>query len=349
MSYKPHQLCLKFSAGLVFLLFFHSSQAQYNFGAVDEVLGNKKEQAAGNASIIIWKDGSVLYKKDTGNLNTGKIEAQESIGAASRWLTAALVMIFVDEGKLSLDDPVSNYLPVFSSYSKGYITIRQCLSNTTGIESDPKRQSRMIQKRKFASLEEEVNYYAGHNDILNNPGKDFVYGNSGINIAARVLEIINKRKSFDRLIQEKLIRPLGMRKTTFMVESGAVNPASGAKSTASDYIKFLAMILNKGELNGKRILSENAIAEMNKMQMTQEMVKYIPKGMEGSGYGLGVFLDDNGKVISSPSFTGTWPFIDTCRNYACIIFTKPLPGEAKKEMYTKIKEAIDQQIPSTCK
>lgn len=346
MSYFPTQICLKFSTALVLLLFFHTTYGQYNFSAVDEIIGNKREQAAGNASVIIWKDGNIIYKKDTGSLKAGKVEVVQPIGAASRWLTAALVMQFVDEGKLSLDDEISKYLPVFSSYSKGYITIRQCLANTTGIEGDLRGKVRIIQK-KFSSLEEEVNYYAAHNDIVNNPGKDFFYGDAGIKIAARILEIITKRKTFDRLIQEKIIRPLGMKKTTFMVESGAVDPANGAKSTAGDYIRFLGMLLNKGELGGKRILSEDAIAEMNKMQITTAAVKYMPKMIEGASYGLGVFIEEDNKVVSCPSFTSnTWPFIDLCRKYACIIFTPPLSGKAvlNREMYRKVKEAIDQEI-----
>jgi CubicO group peptidase (beta-lactamase class C family) len=274
----------------------------------------------------------------------GKMEVQQPLGAASRWLTIALVMTFVDEGKLSLDDRVSTYIPVFTSYSKGYVTIRQCLNNTTGIESEPGRMTKMLQKKKFESLEEEVNYYAAHNDIVSKPGTEFCYGNSGINIVGRVLEIISKRKTFDRLMMERIIKPSGMKKTTFMVESGAVSPALGGLSTGSDYVRFLGMLLNKGVVNGKQVVSEKSIEEMHKMQITNEVVKYIPSIMAGSGYGYGVFLEDSGKVISCPSFTGTWPFIDTCGKYGCVIFTPVLSGEPKKDFYTKIKEAIDAQI-----
>ncbi len=344
MSYQPNQIRLKFSLGLLFLLLFHPGYAQYDFTRITELIGDKKQAAAGNASVIIWKDSTIIYKKDTGSQKMGKMEVQQPIGAASRWLTVALVMTFVDEGKLSLDDKVGDYIPSFKSYSKGYITIRQCLANTTGIESESGKMAKMVQKKKFESLEEEVNYYAAHSDIVNNPGKDFFYGNTGINTAGRVLEIISKRKTFDRLMSERIIKPLGMKKTSFVVETGAVNPASGAVSIASDYIKLLAMYLNKGQGNGKQILSEKSVEEIHKMQITSEVVKYTPRIMEGSSYGLGVFLEDEGKVISAPSFTGTWPFIDTCRKYACVILTPVLSGEAKKEFYTRIKETIDEQI-----
>ncbi|MBC8035479.1 MAG: beta-lactamase family protein [Chitinophagaceae bacterium] len=342
MSYKTSWMCLKFSAALVFMLFLHSTYGQSNFAGVTELLGDKKQLAGGNASAIIWKDSGIIYRKDTGSLKLGKAEVQVPIGAASRWLTVALVMTFVDEGKLSLDDRVSDYIPVFKSYSKGYITIRQCLANTTGIEAE--RAAKLAQKKKFETLEEEVNYYAAHYDIVNNPGKDFFYGNSGINIAGRVLEVISKRKTFDRLMSERIIKPLGMKKTTFLPETGSLDPATGARSIASDYVRLLAMYLNKGVLNGKRILSEKSVEEIHKMQITSEVIKYTPKIMEGSSYGLGVFLEEGGKVWNCPSFTGSWVFIDTCGKYACVLFTPLLTGEPKKDFYLKVKEAIDVQI-----
>jgi CubicO group peptidase (beta-lactamase class C family) len=96
-------------------------------------------------------------------------------------------------------------------------------------------------------------------DIESNPGLEFRYSNTGFTIAARVLEIISKR-SFDQLMQTRITRPLMMRNTTFSSTLDAPDPTSGALSTANDYINFLSMLLNKGMFNGKRILSEKAVA-----------------------------------------------------------------------------------------
>ncbi len=45
-------------------------------------------------------------------------------------------MTFVDQGKISLDDPVANYLPIYAKYAKSYLTIRHCLANTTGMADE---------------------------------------------------------------------------------------------------------------------------------------------------------------------------------------------------------------------
>ena len=139
-------------------------------------------------------------------------KTQAPIASCSKWLTAALVMQFVDEGKLSLDDKVAKYIPEFDKYFKSYITIRQCLCHMTGIADDKNFLKRILERRKFSSLEEEVNSFAAR-EIRANAGTDFWYGNVGLNIAGRVLEIISKKK-FEVLIKTKLFTPLGMTKTT---------------------------------------------------------------------------------------------------------------------------------------
>jgi CubicO group peptidase (beta-lactamase class C family) len=321
------------------LLFLQSVSAQYNLSTLDDYLQKNQKLYGNKFAVLVYKDGKMVYQKVNGEFN---VKTQAPVTSASNWLTAALVMTFVDQGKLSLDDPVSKYLPVFDKYMKSYVTIRHCLSQTTGIE----KLGRALPRNKFLTLEEEVNAIAAK-EISNNPGQEFFYGNIGLNIAGRVLEVISK-KSFDRLIQDKLLRPLKMRATNFVDEDGrAVNPSAGARSTAGDYMNFLSMLLNKGTFEGKKVLSEEAISEMQKAQLSGLPIKYIPKTTEGFQYGLGQWIvqTDGKTTVTSPSLSGTWPFIDLCRNYACIIFVESPLKEDKKQYYQQVKDIIDDQIP----
>ena len=346
LSFNNPFICLNCSLALIFLLFFQLAPAQPNLSGIDDILTRNKQALGGKAVVLVYKDGKMLYQKEMGE--DFKSETPQPIGTSSKWLTAALVMTFVDKGELSLDDPISRFLPVFTSYSKGYITIRQCLSETTGIESEQKKVSRMMQKNKFENLEEEVNYFAAHKDIVVNPGKEFFYGETGFDIVGRVLEVVAKKKTFSKLMQERITRPLAMRKTNFANESGsgAESPASGAISTAGDYIKFMAMLLNGGQFNGKQIISKESIAEIEKISAAGVPVKSTPKTTEGLSYGLGVWISEAGKnpVVSAPGTNGTWPFIDRCRNYAAVIFTGQLPAEQKKDVFVAVKEVIDGQM-----
>jgi CubicO group peptidase (beta-lactamase class C family) len=157
-------------------------------------------------------------------------------------------------------------------------------------------------------------------------------------------------------MQERITRPLKMRATNF--NNGdfnvAPNPSGGAISSAADYLNFLTMILNRGVFEGKRILSEKSIDEMQKVQTGGAQIRYTPKVAEGFDYGLGEWIqekDGSAKTtaVACPGLFGTWPVVDNCRGYASIFFVKTLLSEQKKEIYLSLKEAIDQQMGSNCK
>jgi CubicO group peptidase (beta-lactamase class C family) len=348
MSEKNKINCVKVSTALVLLLFFQLANAQYNFGELDQKFSSAKKELGNSAIVMIYKDGKVIYQKTLGEFTA---KTQAPVASSSKWLTTALVLNFIDQGKLSLDDKVSKYIPLFSKYSKGYITIRDCLSNMTGLESDASGIKKVFSKTQYKSLEEEVTDYAMRKEIISNPGLEFRYGNIGMDIAARVIEIIGKR-GFDQLMQERITRPLLMRSTNYS-SLDAVDPANGALSSPNDYMNFLSMILNKGLFNGKRILSEQAINDMHVLRTNTNIIKYAPKTTEGFNYGLGEWIqetDVNGKatVISCQSLIGTWPMIDLCRGYAFLLFTNNLK-ESNRELVFAMKELIEQQIPSNCK
>lgn len=349
MSLKPFTNCVKVSLIIVFLLLLQATKAQYNFQELDKQVEQSKKELGNDFTVLLYRDGKIIYTKSIGEFTP---KTQAPIASSSKWLTAALIMVLVEEGKISLDDKVSKYLPIFTKYSKGFITIRHCLSHLVGIESEPIKLSSILKRLRYNSLEEEVNEFAAKKNILSNPGLEFRYGNVGLNIAGRIIEVVTK-KGFEQIMQDKLLRPLQMRNTSFSSLS-AVNPSGGALSTANDYMNFLSMLLNKGMYNGKQILSEQSIALMQTPQTTSAMIKYAPKVAEGYNYGFGEWIletDEQGKstVVASPGLFGTWPMIDKCRGYAVIFFTKGLLSEVKKENYLVLKKLIDQQIVSNCR
>ena len=349
MSAKTTSTCLKVSYIIAFMLFFQVSKAQLNFTELGTKLEASKKELGGKAVLLVYKDGKIVFEKSVGEFTP---KTQAPIAASTQWLTAALVMSYVDEGKLSLDDKVSKFLPIFSKYSKGYITIRDCLTHLTGIEGPSIGSIKdMSNPKKFSTLDEIVNDIASSKEILSNPGLVFRFNNIGFTIVARVLEVMNKR-GFEQMMAERITRPLLMRTTNFFSYT-VINPAGGAQSSANDYMNFLSMLLNGGVFNGKRILSEAAIETMMKSSSTQGMIKETPAILEGKNYALGQWIfatDENGKTttVACPGLFGTWPLIDYCRKYAFLIFT---PGDAsseKKELMASFKEIIDNQIISNC-
>src|SRR5881275_159368 len=125
MSYKANSICLKFSLFIPVLLFLQLCQAQRiqknvkiygteRFTGLDELLMRNQKLLGGNVVGMVWKD-TIVYKREIGDFTAQTVAP---LASSSKWLTAALVMQFVDEGKISLEDKVSKYIPIFASYNK---------------------------------------------------------------------------------------------------------------------------------------------------------------------------------------------------------------------------------------
>lgn len=341
-----NKTCLKCSMVVIFLLFLQSNQGQTDFSGMNAILKRNEKILGKEYVVVVQKAGKNIFLKESEEF---KLKTPGPIASSSKWLTTAMVMILVDEGKISLDDPVTKYIPVFEKYMKGYITIRHCLSHTTGLDTDPTGILKIAQKTRFASLEEEVNNFATKKLIVDNPGEAFAYSGIGINIAGRVIEVVTK-KTFDKVITEKLFRPMGMRTASFYNEnSNAPNPSGGAVCSAFDYLNFMQMLLNKGTFNNKRILSEKAVQEMLTIQFPDLKVRYSPALAKDFKYALGSWVQERdetekGFVFSCPGLWGTWPWLDTKRNYVGIVFSKELITGQKKELSIQIKEAADTAL-----
>ena len=245
------------------------------------------------------------------------------IASMSKPITGTALMILVDEGKVSLDDPVEKYLPEFkgmwliTEQDSAHqvlkrpiraITIRDTLRHTSGM---PFASAMETPTLDGLPLSVAVRSYA-MTPLVYEPGTKYQYSNAGINTAARIIEGIEKQ-SFEDFLQQRLFDPLGMKDTTFWPNDEQLNrvvkayspsenksglrevkisqltyplndrrrgpmPAGGLFSTAADMGRFCQMILNNGQLDGHRYLSENAVKEMATRQTSQ--------GIKDS-YGLG--------------------------------------------------------------
>ena len=345
MSVFPRYICMKVSIHVIFMLLLQPVAGQYDFSRLDQLLEKNKKSLGNELAVLVWKDSTIIYKKELAEFT---VKTQAPVAASSQWLTAAAVLVLADEGKLKLNDPLNKFIPIYYNYMKHHIQLQHCLSNTTGMERETNFVSKFFEKKKFETLEEEVKALAVK-EVNNGPGKEFFFGNYGMTIAGYACEKATK-KTFDRVVQEKILRPLRMRGTSFSDPEGrSPNPASGAQSTANDYLNFLIMLLNNGIFEGKRILSENSVAAMQRSQINGLPVAFTPPAAAGYSFGYGswiIEMDANGKgrVLTCPSFIGTWPVIDHCRKYAAVIILKNPQKDAKREFFDQFKSSIEEAI-----
>lgn len=342
-------------------------RAQFNFTNVDNWLDDNVTTMGGRVFLIVYKDGKIIHnyavnemsrRQKTANKFIAKRKGKEPnpedytsstrqpIASCSKWLSAALVMTFVDEGKIKLTDTVGRYLPVLSKHGKGKITISQCLSHLTGIKTPALKQS-LKEMRNTNSMDEAIEQIAVL-PMEGEPGKVFHYSNAGLQIAGAVIEKISG-KSFETLFAERIAAPLNMKNTDFGKGPVAL-PAGGANSTPEDYINFLIMILSKGVYNGRRILSESSVAAMEINQVTKDVkVTYSPAEAGNFGYGYGEWVMENAsetninKAVCSPGLFGSFPWIDNEKKYAAFLLAFNLTINGRHDRYATLKQLIDVQ------
>jgi CubicO group peptidase (beta-lactamase class C family) len=279
-----------------------------DFSPLKEALRKTVEEAPlDGACLLVLRDGEPIVDACFGAYSGTTVVA---IASASKWLSAAAIMTLVDEGKLSLDDPVSKHLPNFTG-EPGRITVRQLLSHTSGLPS----QAPSIRNARI-TLEEAADQIA-RLELVARPGAEFRYGGVSMQVAGRVAEVVSG-KTWAELFDERIARPCAMKNTRYG-RGVNLNPsiAGGASSTRDDYRNFLTMILNKGTFQGRRVLSEASIREMEHDQTrgAASKVATAVRLREGTKYGLGEWLDlmdqsGQGIEISSPGAFGFRPWVD---------------------------------------
>jgi CubicO group peptidase (beta-lactamase class C family) len=343
MAYGTLKNCLKGSPVFIFMLIYQTSIAQ-NFTAADQFLQKNMKALGGELIVLVQKDGKPIYKKELGKDFTLKSSAPAD--EISQWFTTVVVLMLHDEGKLSIDDPAAKYIPRFEQYMKGYITLRHCLSHTTGLEAAKEGVGKILNKNNFDNLTDEVDTYITKRNIASNPGETFGYNRMGTAIAAKAAEAATK-KTFDRLALEKLFRALGMRQTLFNNDNGKVDPVGGAFTTGEDCMKFLQMLLEKGTLGGKKILAESTVTELRKAQFTDARIVSKPEMYKDFDYCLTTWVaekDDAGNAtVLRQGLSGNQALIDFKNNSAIVILLKDSEGEKKRAMVNELMNLLRPQ------
>jgi CubicO group peptidase (beta-lactamase class C family) len=257
------------------------------------------------------------------------------IASMTKPITGTAVMMMQEEGKLSVDDPVSKYLPEFRNLkdAKGgevSITIKECLTHSSGLS-----EVSLEETAKVATLAELMPLIVAK-PLKFAPGSKWEYCQTGINTAARIVEVVSG-KSFPEFLQQRLFDPLGMQDTSFypnenMIEriassyrrnaDGGLEKTGisflggksfadrnryprangGLFSTAGDYAKFARMILNGGKLDGRRYLKPETVKQMTTVQSGDLQTGFTP----GNGWGLGWCVIREPQGVSGTLSPGTF-------------------------------------------
>ena len=370
MSCFSKVLCLKCRFVLTFLLIFQLAHAQTPFETLTTWMQKNIEPLGGRAVLLVYKNGEIVFSQSVNQLNkrqeiAAKISAVRQgistetalqdfspttrlrIASSSKWLTAALAMTFIDEGKLRLQDTIGKFLPIMSKYGKGHIRVWHCLSHLTGIKQGGLRET-LDDLKSIESMSESIEQIA-RLPMEGEPGLSFHYGNAGMQIIAGILEKIGGA-DFETLFAQRIAEPLEMKQTDFG-KSGVPLAAGGAFSTPEDYMKLLMMLLNEGMYKDKRILSKAAINEMMKNRIRKDcLIAHRPEELGEWEYGFGAWVmdrmaaDKRSLLLSSPGLFGSFPWIEINQNYCAFLLTMNMRTKGRKELYEELIRLTSEAV-----
>jgi len=284
--------------------------------AVDRMGANLRLQGV---ALEVMRDREQLHRSEHGNLGC---RSAIPIGSASKWLTVAMIMTLVEAGVLDLDAPVARYVEEFDRSEKRVVTLRQCLSCTAGFAARPGRMRRWDSER-FAAETAKAPLRAG-------PGERFLSSGIGLQVAAIAAERVTG-KNFHELFAERIAEPLGLQDTQFgsyhpLAGDPGVTPlpwaAGGAVSTLDDYSSFMAMLLARGCVGDRQVLSADSIDAMFSDQVLGQAEVRAERFEGHVRYGLGTWIVElhNGahRVAELGSF-GFMPWIDLDLGIGCVL------------------------------
>ncbi len=279
-----------------------------------------KQELAGAITIVADKD-RILHKDMQGfaDIENKQPLADDTlfwIASMSKPVTGVAMMMMVEQGKVVLDDPVEKYLPEFKNLKNKdgehvAVTVKQLLTHTSSLAEITPEQAKGAK-----TLADVIPLYVAQ-PVKFAPGSQWVYCQSGINTAARIVEVVSGEK-FPEFLEKHLFQPLGMTDTTFYLsedqnkrlsktykrtpegklEVGVIQilngraatdrerfPAAngGLFSTAGDYLKFCQMLLSDGEYNGKRLLKAETVRAFRTIHTGDIKTGFTP----GNGWGVG--------------------------------------------------------------
>jgi len=378
---------------------------------MDGLLGAAVERGdvPGVVAVVVDRKG-VLYEGAFGkrNLTTGEPMTPDTvcwIASMTKAITGACTMQLVEQGKLDLDAPAEQWVPMLKEAQvlEGWddegkpklrpptrpITLRQLLTHTAGFSyefwnADILRYQEVMGVPNIASGK----IAALKTPLLFDPGERWEYGIS-IDFAGLAVEAVSGKK-LSAYMQDHLLSPLGMNDTAFKIrpdmrarlatihargEDGALAPiefelpqdpefdlgGGGLYGTAGDYARFVRMVLNRGELDGVRVLDaetvdlmcQNAIGDLRVTPMKTVMPQFsndaeffpgLPKGW-GVTWQVNLEPAPTGRSAGSLQWAGianSYFWIDPVRGIGGVYMTQILPFADTKSL--PLFEAFETEV-----
>jgi CubicO group peptidase (beta-lactamase class C family) len=322
-----------------------------------------KSGRLGAGSILVARRGKIVLHRSYGRLsrnNGSAAVAPDSVfllASITKPVTACALMLLVERGKVSLDDPVSRYLPEFTGEERSKVRVRDLLTHTSGLPDMLPENTEL--RRANAPLKEFVQG-TFKTPLLYPPGTGFRYQSMGTLLAGEIVERVSGMRLRD-FEKKEIFEPLGMTRSALGIGSNRLSdtvqawsspdadpkdiarfgpnsaywrdmghPWGGMHSTTGDLAILLQTFLNGGVYDGKRVFSR---ATVKAMTADQNLHLKIPWGL-GWALGRSIVWNFVGDLVSPSTFghagaTGTVAWADPETQLICVILTDRLLDEGR--------------------
>jgi len=267
------------------------------------------ESTKGSAIAIALGDGGgAVWAGQFGFADRASAKAPDAdtmfgIGSTSKMFATAAAMILVDRGLVALDAPIVGYLPYFRMATPGYekITVRMLLNHSAGFPGTDYRNG--LTRAPMAGYTGQVVATLAESRLKHEPGWMSVYANDGFTLVELIVKAVTGL-DYPDFVDSEILKPLGMSHSRYPLtafpeglyakpyKEGQLLPqeyvgplgSGGLYSTPSDLARFAAMVIGRGSLDGRRILSPESIAAMA-MDQTEGSFSPLRSGFFRNGLG----------------------------------------------------------------
>jgi len=268
--------------------------------AIDELLAQSYKAGEPGAAVIVVRDGKTILRKGYGmaNVELGvaiKPEMVFRLGSLTKQFTAVAILMLVEEGRLALDDEISQFLPDFPTQDPP-ITVEHLLTHTAGIKNYTDLPAWLSLWRQDMTLTQLIDLFKDQ-PLVFAPGEAWSYSNSGYILLGAIIEQVSGL-SYAEFIQQRIFEPLGMKRALYDQTDRLVAGRVAGYTTGANGVEnapYLSM--SQPYAAGSLAASVDDLARWDAALYTDKLLKtatlqqaftpYQLSSGESTGYGYG--------------------------------------------------------------
>jgi CubicO group peptidase (beta-lactamase class C family) len=272
---------------------------------IDAVMAAVYKLGEPGAAIIVRKDGRTVFRKGYGlaDLELGVPVAPDMIfrlGSITKQFTAISILLLAQDGKLSLQDEITKFLPDYPTQGKR-ITVEHLLTHTSGIQSYTDMPEWLPLWRKDMTVKELVDLFKDK-PMTFEPGRSWAYNNSGYILLGAIIEKVSGQ-TYEEFVNGRIFKPLGLSSSSYdHTERVIPRRVVGYQEDKGRFINAPYLSMTQPYAAGSLLSTVDDLAVWSDAVFAEKLVRkeWLDKAFtpyklangESTGYGFGWFVAD---------------------------------------------------------